>query len=163
MGTVFLQGYAAADVYLQRISSDQVEEELNRLQQALNKSREQIEKLKSKHGATLGSNEIRIFDSHMGYLSDPKFIDEVETMVMEERYTVRSCINRVVDNYDRIFQLVESDHIRKRAGDLREVATRVLRNLDDGQDDSEPTRPSGSPHRTRSPSATSIESVRKLT
>ena len=143
MGTVFLQGYAAADVYLHRISSDQVEEELNRLQQALNKSREQIEKLKSKHGDTLGSNEIRIFDSHIGYLSDPKFIDEVETMVMEERYTVRSCINRVVDNYDRIFQLVESDHIRKRAGDLREVATRVLRNLDDGQDPSEPARPSG--------------------
>ena len=143
LGTVFLQGFAPEEGHSRRVSSDQVEEELNRLREALARSRDQIEELKCKHGKDLGRNEIRIFDAHIGYLSDPKFVDEIETLVMEERLSVRSSIHRVVASYDRIFQLVENDFLRRRAGDLRDVATRVLRNLDDGEADREPDRPEG--------------------
>ena len=143
LGPVFLQGYAAAEGYPKRVSSDQIEEELNRLRDALARSRDQIEELKDKHGGNLGRNEIRIFDAHIGYLSDPKFIDEIEQMVMEERLSVRSGIHKAVQNYDRIFQLVENDYLRKRAGDLRDVSTRLLRNIEDGETESEPNRPPG--------------------
>ena len=64
-------------------------------------------------------------------------------MVMEERLAVRSSIHKIVQSYDRIFQLVENDFLRKHAADLRDVATRVLRNLDDGADTEEPDRPQG--------------------
>ena len=143
LGPVFLQGYAAAEGYPKRVSSDQIEEELNRLRDALARSRDQIEELKDKHGGNLGRNEIRIFDAHIGYLSDPKFIDEIEQMVMEERLSVRSGIHKAVQNYDRIFQLVENDYLRKRAGDLRDVSTRLLRNIEDGETEGEPNRPPG--------------------
>lgn len=143
LGNVFLQGYAAAEGYPVRISSDQVEEELNRLRDALARSRTQIEELKEKHGESLGRNELRIFDAHIGYLSDPNFVDEIEKMVMEERLAVRSSIHAAIQNYDRIFQLVENEFLRKRAGDLRDVATRVERNLVDDSTKDEPGRPQG--------------------
>ncbi len=135
MGAVHVQGYAEEQGYSKRISSDQVEEELNRLRDALASSRSQIEALKSKHGEALGSQELRIFDAHIGFITDPKFVDEIETMVMEERLAARSSIHKVVGSYDRIFQLVENEFLQQRAGDLRDVATRVLRNLQDGSED----------------------------
>src|SRR5262249_21656443 len=46
-----------------------------------------------------------------------------------ERFAVREAVRMVVGKYDRIFQLVESDLLRRRASDLRDVATRLLRNL----------------------------------
>jgi phosphotransferase system enzyme I (PtsI) len=130
LGHVHLEGYE--DTHgPRRISSDQVEEELNRLRDALAQSRAQIEELKSKHKGNLGANELRIFDAHIAYLQDTQFINEIETLVMEQRLSARTSIHHVADSYDRIFQLVENEHLQRRAVDLRDVATRVLRNLRD--------------------------------
>ncbi len=143
LGLVHLEGYENAQGYSRRISSDQVEEELNRLRDALAQSRAQIEELKAKHKGSLGANELRIFDTHVGYLQDTKLIDEIEALVMEERLSVRASIHRVVDSYDRIFHLVENDYLRQRAVDLRDVATRVLRNLRDDAREVRAEVPSG--------------------
>lgn len=143
LGPVHLRGFTAEEGVLHRITSDQVEEELNRLRRALSKSRKQVETLKEKHGDDLGSHELRIFDAQIAYLADTQFVDEIEQLVMKERLAVRSAIHRVVQSYDRIFQLVENDHLRQRAGDLRDVATRVMRNLDDGQEEAAGERPDG--------------------
>ena len=142
LGPVWLQGYDESEGFAPRIPSDQVESELNRLRDALKQSRAQIEELKQKHEGQLGSSEIAIFDTHVAYLQDPMFIDEIEKLVIAERLSVRASIKKVVGDYDRIFQLVENDYLRQRASDFRDVATRVLRNLDDGPK-SEIPRPKG--------------------
>lgn len=142
LGHIHLEGYEDTQGP-RRISSDQVEEELNRLRDALAQSRSQIEELKSKHKGNLGANELRIFDAHVGYLQDTKFINEIETLVMEQRFSARASIHHVVDSYDRIFQLVENDYLRRRAVDLRDVATRVLRNLRDDARQVHAEMPSG--------------------
>lgn len=144
VGRVYVQGYESAEGYTTRIPSDQVEEELNRLREALAVSRAQFEEIKSKQQDKLGEPELRIFDTHIAYLTDPMFVSEIEKMVAEDRYSARSSIKKVVDDYDRIFQLVEDDHLRQRAGDFRDVATRLLRNLHDGvQEPSDQPRPGG--------------------
>lgn len=129
VGTVYLRGFDEAEGYAPRIPSDQVEHELNRLREALVVSRSQIEEIKDAQREVLGEDELRIFDTHIGYLSDPMFVSEIEKLVLQERYSVRAAIHRVVENYDRIFQLVENERVRQRASDFRDVATRISRNL----------------------------------
>jgi phosphotransferase system enzyme I (PtsI) len=144
VGHVYLQGYDAAEGYTTRIPSNQVEEELNRLREALAASRAQFEEIKAKQQDNLGESELRIFDTHIAYLTDPLFVSEIEKMVTQERYSARTSIKSVVDDYDRIFQLVEDNHLRQRAGDFRDVATRLLRNLDGGSEQrSDDPRPTG--------------------
>jgi phosphotransferase system enzyme I (PtsI) len=128
VGPVFLRGYEddGGDV---RIAADQIENELNRLRQALQGSRAQIEEIKLKQQGTLGEAELRIFDAHVAYLTDPMFVTEIENQVMLERFAARAAIKLVFEKYDRIFTLVESEMLRRRASDLRDVATRLLRNL----------------------------------
>lgn len=133
VGPVHLRGYDD-EVAQKRIAADQVEDELNRLRSALQRSRAQIEEIKQKQQGTLGEAELRIFDAHIAYLSDPMILAEIEQQVVQERFAVREAIRMVVAKYDRIFQLVESDLLRRRASDLRDVATRLMRNLaEDGR------------------------------
>jgi len=129
VGQVHLRGFLAESTG-RRIATDEVENELNRLRESLQKSRAQIEEIKQKQLASLGEAELRIFDAHLAYLSDAMFVTEIENQVLQERLSVREAVQMVFAKYDRIFQLVESDLLRRRASDLRDVATRLLRNLD---------------------------------
>jgi phosphoenolpyruvate-protein phosphotransferase len=132
VGPVHLRGYEEEGGYPSRIAADQVEDELNRLREGLQKSRAQIEEIKQKQADKLGESELRIFDAQIAYLSDPMFVTEIENQVMQERFSGREAAKVVFEKYDRIFQLVESEVMRRRASDLRDVATRLLRNLGDG-------------------------------
>lgn len=141
VGPVFLRGFAAAATG-RRLASDEIEAELNRLRESLERSREQIEEIKQKQSESLGEAELRIFDAHLAYLGDPIFVSEIENQVMQERLPVREAVQLVFEKYDRIFQLVESDLLRRRASDLRDVATRLLRNLS-GDEIASSSSPSG--------------------
>lgn len=129
VGQVVLRGFAA-EATGRRIAADEIETELNRLREALQKSRAQIEEIKQKQSDNLGEAERHIFDAHLAYLGDAMFVTEIESQVLQERLSVREAVQMVFAKYDRIFQLVESDLLRRRASDLRDVATRLLRNLD---------------------------------
>jgi phosphoenolpyruvate-protein phosphotransferase len=129
VGPVSLRGFAAEGAG-RRIAADEVEAQLAKLQVALKASRTQIEEIKQKQQGSLGEAELRIFDAHHAYLGDPMFVTEIENLVRQERWSVREAVRTVFDKYDRIFSLVESDMLRRRASDLRDVATRLLRNLE---------------------------------
>ncbi len=129
VGQVVLRGFAP-EATGRRIAADEIETELNRLRDALQKSRAQIEEIKQKQSDGLGEAERHIFDAHLAYLGDAMFVTEIESQVLQERLSVREAVQAVFAKYDRIFQLVESDLLRRRASDLRDVATRLLRNLE---------------------------------
>jgi len=131
VGQICLRGFASHDAG-PRIAADEVESELNRLKQALQSSRCQMEEIKQKQADTLGEAELRIFDAHLAYLGDAMFVTEIEDQVINERLSAREAVQGVFAKYDRIFSLVESDLLRRRASDLRDVSTRLLRNLEGG-------------------------------
>ncbi|MEZ6036385.1 MAG: phosphoenolpyruvate--protein phosphotransferase [Planctomycetota bacterium] len=129
VGPVHLRGFDT-DAAGPRIAADEVETELNRLRSAFEKSRAQTEEIKHKQADSLGEAELRIFDAHLAYLGDAMFVTEIESQVIRERLSAREAVQHVFAKYDRIFQLVESELLRRRASDLRDVATRLLRNIE---------------------------------
>ena len=133
LGRVRLRGYGDEVTYPQRIPADEVQGELENLQRALVRSRAQLEELRTRHQDDLQESELRIFDVHVALLDDPTFSDSLETLVRQERYSVRAAIAKVVADYDRIFELVEDDYLRQRAGDFRDVAARVSGNLEQAE------------------------------
>lgn len=143
VGPVHLRGYDEDEIGVSRIAADQVEDELNRLRVALQKSRTQIEEIRQKQQGQLGDAELRIFDAHIAYLSDAMFVTEIEQQIVNERFGVRTAVRAVFGKYDRIFQLVESEILRRRASDLRDVATRLLRNLEDAGANARASAPTG--------------------
>lgn len=125
----------------QRVSAGRVNEELNRFREALDAARQQLQDLKSKLESKISAHDARIFDTHLAYLKDPVFITDVERLVLDEQMKLESAIAKVINDFDRVFKLVESQMLRERALDLRDVGIRVLRCLRPGEGDAPPPPP----------------------
>jgi phosphotransferase system enzyme I (PtsI) len=103
--------------------------ELNRLQQALVKTREQLQEVQRQLTQSLGPGQASIFDAHLLVLEDPSVIDEVVRVIQEEKVNAEHAFHRVTDRYIGALAKVEDEYLRERATDMRDVSGRVMNNL----------------------------------
>ena len=118
-----------------RVARDEVEGELNRFRRSLDASRRQLEDLRTRITDQVAPGEARVLDTHLAYLKDSVFIADVEELIIGEQMRLEAAIAKVIADFDRIFQLVESETLRQSAVDLRDVGIRVLRNLEEDEPD----------------------------
>jgi phosphotransferase system enzyme I (PtsI) len=103
--------------------------ELNRLQQALVKTREQLQEVQRQLTQSLGPGQASIFDAHLLVLEDPSVIDEVVRVIQQEKVNAEDAFHRVTDRYIAALAKVEDEYLRERATDMRDVSGRVMNNL----------------------------------
>lgn len=132
LGPVHRKDYDLSKAVPQRVPLEQVERELNRFHKALSDSRRQIEALKGRLTGKVPQEHVRILDTHLAYLKDSVFLSDVENLILNEQMALEASIGKVIADFDRIFRLVQSETLRERAVDLRDVGIRVLRNLETG-------------------------------
>ncbi len=103
--------------------------ELNRLQQALLKTREQLQEVQRQLTQSLGAGQASIFDAHLLVLEDPSVIDEVVRVIQQDKVNAEAAFHQVTDRYIGALAKVEDEFLRERATDLRDVSGRVMNNL----------------------------------
>ena len=130
LGPCHRKDYDLDRMKLQRVPLDQVERELNRFHAALQASHDQLAELKRRLVGRVPIDHARILDVHVSYLRDSVFLADVENLILNEQMCLEAAIAKVIADFDRIFRLVESETLRERAVDLRDVGIRVLRNLE---------------------------------
>ncbi len=117
------------DVPSYEIKEAAVEKEIERFDQALLETRQQISAIRNKIAASLGEAEAQIFDAHLLVLDDYALIEEVTSEVRNSRRNVESCYDRVARRYLAFFNSMEDEYLRERVADIRDVSRRVLHNL----------------------------------
>lgn len=130
VGRAYLTQQDLSGVPMRRVPRDGVERELNRFQEGLAKAAEQLGELKARLVGEVPPEHARILDTHLAYLKDGVFLSDVENLILAEQMALEAAIAKVILDFDRIFRLVESDLLRERAVDLRDVGIRVLKCLD---------------------------------
>ena len=130
LGTVHRKDYDLSKADTSRVARGEVERELNRFRRAMDASRIQLDDLKARLEGRVQEADARILDTHQTYLKDSVFIADVENLILAEQMGLEAAIAKVINDFDRIFRLVENDSLRQTAVDLRDVAIRVLRNLE---------------------------------
>ncbi|MEO6711314.1 MAG: putative PEP-binding protein [Planctomycetota bacterium] len=130
LGRFHLKDHELSRASMSRVPLEGVEVELNRFHQALSGARAQLKDLKSRLSGKVSANDARILDTHVAYLKDSVFISDVENLILNEQLALEAAISKVISDFDRIFRLVQSETLRERAVDLRDVAIRVLRQLE---------------------------------
>ena len=138
VGPVRFAGYELDQPTGGRIPSEHVEAEVERFQRAVESSKEQLRALGDKLEEDLGKDELRILAVHVAYLEDPIFLGDVESKIREDQLPVEGALRRVVQDFDRIFELVETKMLKEKAHDLRDVALRVVRNVEESAALAEP-------------------------
>ncbi len=129
--------YGQIFVYLQsdvEVPSYQVEpekriDEVARFDRALVVTRQQISKIKNEVEKNIGPEEAAIFDAHLMVLEDEALIGETIREFNATGCNIETCFQKVSSRYVQAFSEIDDEYLRERAGDLRDVAQRVLQNL----------------------------------
>ena len=128
-GPVYLITPDTLRVPRREISTDEVEVELARLDDALAATRADIERVRAALERADKSDEAAIFDSHLLILEDESLLESVRRHIREARANVEHAFASLVrEAVDRI-EKSQNSYLRERVRDIRDVEHRVIRFL----------------------------------
>ncbi|MBB3127180.1 phosphotransferase system enzyme I (PtsI) [Paenibacillus rhizosphaerae] len=117
------------DYAVTRKQADDVLAELAKLDDALAKSRAELEAIKERTLAELGEKKAEIFESHLLILSDPELIDPVKDKIRSEAVSAEYALDETAAQFIRMFENMKSAYLQERAADMRDVTKRILKHL----------------------------------
>lgn len=106
-----------------------LKEELEKVDEALTLSKNQINKIIEKASREFSQDEAAIFNAHLMILEDPELINGVKELIVDEKIYSSNAASMVIENYIEIFSNFEDEYLRERAADVRDVGNRLIRNL----------------------------------
>ena len=128
-GQIFVYVQSDVEVPSYEVSPEKRIDEVARFDRALIATRQQISKIKSEVEKNIGPEEAAIFDAHLMVLEDEALIGETIREFEGTGRNIETCFQRVSSRYVQAFSEIDDEYLRERAGDLRDVAQRVLNNL----------------------------------
>ncbi|HTJ77458.1 MAG TPA: phosphoenolpyruvate--protein phosphotransferase [Rariglobus sp.] len=128
-GQVFLYIQSDVEVPAYQVEPAKRVDEIARFDHAILVTRQQIQNIMAEVDKNLGPEEARIFDAHLLVLEDQALISETIREFQTTGFNVETCFNKVSQRYIKAFSEIDDEYLRERAGDISDVAQRVLRNL----------------------------------
>ncbi|HEY2880897.1 MAG TPA: phosphoenolpyruvate--protein phosphotransferase [Pirellulales bacterium] len=111
------------------VSRDAVDDELERLDRAIQAAAGEIQVNRDAVAHELGAQYAAIFDAHRQMLTDPKLRSELETLIRDRHYSPEYAVSRTLRRYAKVFQGLPAGAFAERANDIFDVEKRLLRNL----------------------------------
>ncbi|MGJ3241556.1 MAG: phosphoenolpyruvate--protein phosphotransferase [Opitutales bacterium] len=124
---VFLQ--TEIDIPAYPVDPENWKLEIQRFDNALVQTRQEIKKLRQEVAGKLGEAEAQIFDAHLLVLEDKALIDEVIKEQEETGFNIEHCFHTVSQRYIDFFDSIDDEYMKERMADIRDVTRRLLRNL----------------------------------
>lgn len=112
-----------------RIHRTQVETEVCRLEQALEKSTKELESFRERVASQLGDKEANIFHAHLALLRDPDFVNNCKARISRDLMNVEHAVHMATRDLERLLLDLENEYLRERAQDMRDIGQRVLKHL----------------------------------
>ncbi len=136
-GIAASKGYAIGKAFLQeseeivindaKISDISAEKE--KMQKALDDSREQLEAIKVKAEKEMGAEKAAVFEAHITLLDDPEFTGAMMTEIENNNVNGLKAIESVTNTFVAIFESMDNEYMRERAADIKDVSKRILSNF----------------------------------
>ncbi|MBQ3419474.1 MAG: phosphoenolpyruvate--protein phosphotransferase [Erysipelotrichaceae bacterium] len=105
-----------------------IEDEKDRFQKALEKTVNDINKVKERAKANLSEKELAIFDAHLMMANDPEFASQIENMISEGN-SADHAAKSVADMMISMFESMDDAYFKERAADIKDVSYRILCNI----------------------------------
>lgn len=113
----------------ENIADDQVEQEIEKLHNALTESKKQLEQLKEETAEKLGEEKADIFAAHLMILDDPEVIPAFENKIKDNKLNAAAAVKEVIDEFAAMFAAMDDEYLRERGSDIKDVGMRVIKNL----------------------------------
>jgi phosphotransferase system enzyme I (PtsI) len=124
---VSARGFSAPEIY--EIHEDQVAEEQERFQEAVNITKKQLKDLQERLESLAGNSESEIFEAHVMLLEDKSLIERVLQAIEKRQQNAEYAFYAVMQNFLEAMRRIPDAYLRERTADIEDVSQRVLRNF----------------------------------
>lgn len=103
--------------------------ELDRFEQAVEKTAADLQALHHKVSSQIGKKEAAIFQVHQTILRDPAFVGKVRDFVCRQHRNIQAALQHVLNEYTSLFARTKDEYIKERLADVRDVIIRISGHL----------------------------------
>ncbi|MDR0137045.1 phosphoenolpyruvate--protein phosphotransferase [Metabacillus idriensis] len=103
--------------------------EVLRFDEAIQKSKSELEKIKEHAFRELGADKAEIFEAHILVLSDPELLNPVKEKISSEAVNAEFAMKETADMFVSMFESMDNEYMKERAADIRDVTKRVIGHL----------------------------------
>ena len=124
------------DYQVKRTRIEDPEAEIKRVDAALEKSKEQLQKLYDKAVKEVGEASAAIFEVHQMMLEDDDYLEAIQNTIRTEQVNAEYAVATTGDNFAEMFASMDDDYMKARSADIKDISERLVRNLS-GQEDTD--------------------------
>jgi phosphotransferase system enzyme I (PtsI) len=129
IGRAYLLTGDVVKVVEQGIDDSQVEGEIDRFLNAIEKTKNQFEVIQKKAKVDTGLEGEKLFDVYRMLLEDSTVIDETISRIRDEKINSDYIYYHVMRKFQQMLESSTDDYFAGRATDIRDVKRRVIRNI----------------------------------
>ncbi|MGM0549059.1 MAG: phosphoenolpyruvate--protein phosphotransferase [Bacillota bacterium] len=129
IGKSLLKEDKEIEINKEKIRSEQVESEIEKLHDALAESKKSLLQLKEETAEKLGKEKAEIFGAHLMILDDPEVIPAFENKIKDDKLNAAAAVKAVIDQFAAMFAAMDDDYLRERGSDIKDVGLRVIKNI----------------------------------
>jgi phosphotransferase system enzyme I (PtsI) len=130
MGEVLLPKRVVFTSRKEIIPDDQVPDEIKRLHQALDRTRDDLVRIKEGVREKMGPDSSLIFEAHLLILEDPALVGGFEAVIRDEKARTEWALSKANARFEQLFESLTDEYFRQRKSDVSDVLKRVYRNLE---------------------------------
>lgn len=111
-----------------QVPADQLENEIQRMLDAREKAKEQLEVIKQKALETFGEEKEAIFEGHIMLLEDEELEEEIIAFIKDNNASADHAIYAVIEEQASTLESLDDEYLKERATDVRDIGMRFVKN-----------------------------------
>src|SRR3989338_6740288 len=128
IGRVYILDRTKPCILRHAIADSHIENEIQRFNQALEKSKAQLMEIREKAKKDIGSNHLYILDGHIMMLKDATLVENTINFIRGEKVN-RMGKKESLEGFLKKFENISDEYISGRKKDIEQVVYRILRNM----------------------------------
>lgn len=128
-GKAFIYEIKKIEVFQTPILPVYLKEEVARFERAIEKTKEELNKIKEQINREIGEDFGQFLDAQIMMLDDESIIEMVKQRIFDEKKNVEYIYNEVINEYAKKLGESKNAYFKERVVDIYDVGDRVLKNL----------------------------------
>ncbi|MCT4599095.1 MAG: phosphoenolpyruvate--protein phosphotransferase [Vallitalea sp.] len=121
--------YSQDEIELDKSNTNDINIEIDKFNSGKDITRIQLTEVIKRATKTLGEEKAAVFHAHLTMLDDPALEESVINKITENKIRVEIALREAIEEISTIFESLDSEYMRERASDVRDVGQRLLYNI----------------------------------
>lgn len=111
------------------LNNDDIQKESDRLDSAVEKTKTQLQNIRTKIAKEINIDHSFIFDAQLLMLDDDAYVGMIRDIIENEKINAEWAVEKVNRRYIKAFESIEIEHIKEKSYDIRDLSRRIIDNL----------------------------------